>query len=236
MARKIKIDNAELKRRKYQKRSHDEVDIVCRILIVCEGSKTEPNYFKAFNKKKRGRVVFDLEFDGGGISTTKVVQKAIELRDMARKNIPYDRVWAVFDKDSFSEQKFNAAIQMAKDNNIGCAWSNEAFELWYLLHFHNRVTAMPRTEYQKAISEAVNNSPLYKSKTKYTYAKNDEKTFDILNKYGNQQHAIKWAQSCEENFTNNSYATHNPCTTVYNLVNQLLGKDDELNEELLNNQ
>ena len=45
MARKVKIDNSILKRRGYKRRSHEPVNIVCRILIVCEGSKTEPNYF-----------------------------------------------------------------------------------------------------------------------------------------------------------------------------------------------
>ena len=53
MARKIKIDNSILKRRAYKKRSHEPVEAICKILIVCEGSKTEPNYFGEFNKKKR---------------------------------------------------------------------------------------------------------------------------------------------------------------------------------------
>lgn len=83
MARKIKIDNAVLKHRQYQKRTHEKVDITCSILIVCEGEKTEPNYFKAFNKKRHGAIVYDLTFDGGGISTTKVVEKAIALRNKA---------------------------------------------------------------------------------------------------------------------------------------------------------
>lgn len=41
------------------------------------GRKTEPNYFKAFNKKRHGTIVYDLTFDGGGISTTKVVEKQL---------------------------------------------------------------------------------------------------------------------------------------------------------------
>ena len=167
MARKIKIDNSILKRRAYKKRSHEPVEAICKILIVCEGSKTEPNYFGEFNKKKRGLYVFDLEFSGGGISTKKVVEEAIELKKQAdMKNDPYDRVWAVFDKDDFPDADFNAAILKAESNHIGCAWSNEAFELWYLLHFHNRVTPMSRTEYKNAISNAVNDSPFYKGKEK----------------------------------------------------------------------
>ena len=47
-------------------------------LIVCEGEKTEPNYFKAF-PKKIGKLIYDIEFEGGGISTLGVVEKAIEI-------------------------------------------------------------------------------------------------------------------------------------------------------------
>lgn len=236
MARVIKIDNAELKRRGYKKRSHKEISVTCRILIVCEGSKTEPNYFEAFNKKRYGTVIFDLTLDGGGISTTKVVDKAIELRDKAIANhSPYDRVWAVFDKDSFSDAKFNAAIQKAAGNDIGCAWSNEAFELWYLLHFTERKTYMERTAYEKAISDEINKSPLYKGKSKYSYAKNDQSNYDIMNKYGNQSEAIKRAKALKNSYEDSRYATHNPCTTVFELVEQLLGKDEILNKELCNN-
>lgn len=235
MARVIKIDHAELKRRGYKKRSHEKVNITCRILIVCEGSKTEPNYFEAFNKKRYGTVVFDLTFDGGGISTTQVVDKAIELRDKAKaNNAPYDRVWAVFDKDSFSDAKFNAAIQKAAANDIECAWSNEAFELWYLLHFVERTTFMDRTKYEKAISEAINNSPNYKSKKKYSYAKNDPANYQIMNTYGSQSDAIKRASDLKESYEDFCYAKHNPCTTVFKLVEQLIGKDGTLNKELNN--
>ena len=30
------------------------------------------------------------------------------------------------------------------------------------------------------------------------------------------------------------YATHNPCTMVFKLVRQLIGKDEDLNKELTN--
>lgn len=235
MARVIKIDNAELKRKRYKKRSHTKVNVICRILIVCEGSKTEPNYFRAFNKKRYGTMVFELTLDGGGISTTGVVDKAIELKNKAIANdSPYDRVWAVFDKDSFSDAKFNAAIQKAAGNDIGCAWSNQAFELWYLLHFTDRKTYMDRTKYEKAISDEINKSPLYKSKKKYIYAKNEQSNYDIMNKYGNQSKAIERAKMLKDSYEDSRYATHNPCTTVFKLVEQLLGKDEKLNKELNN--
>ena len=145
-----------------------------------------------------------------------------------------DREVKVFDKDSFSPDQFNGAIIKARQNNINCAWSNEAFELWYLLHFHNRVTAMSREEYKKAISDAVNTSPKNKKKKKdYEYAKNAPNNYDIINQYGNQNAAIRWAKSLHDQFEDQRFHTHNPCTLVYKLVLQLIGEDDDLNSKLI---
>lgn len=230
MANRIKIDNASLKRFK-QKPAKREKTKHCRILIVCEGEKTEPNYFEAFKVVNNDSYVVDLTLDGGGINTMEVVNKAISLRDSA--STPYDSVWAVFDRDSFPPNKFNGAITKAKEKGINIAWSNEAFELWYLFHFHNRITAMPREDYKKAISDAVNNSPRWKKKTKYKYAKNDPKNYAIMNTYGNLNLAITWAENQHKTFDNECFANHNPCTTVYKLVNQLLNKDKNLINEVM---
>lgn len=90
MARVIKIDNSLQKRFAYKSlKKKKSKDLVTYFLIVCEGEKTEPNYFKGF-PKQIGKVVYDIEFDGGGISTLKVVEKAIELRNKSKQK--YDRV------------------------------------------------------------------------------------------------------------------------------------------------
>lgn len=230
MARTIKIDNAELKRRAYKKAKREVRNIICRILIVCEGKKTEPNYFRAFNKKRQGNFVYELKLEGGGVNTMAVVDQAMKLQQAA--SIPYDRVWTVFDKDSFPEEKFNGAIVKAGEHGVGCAWSNEAFELWYLLHFVPRVTPMVRDQYAEAISAAVNASPGYKSKKPYKYAKNDSQNYMIMTTYGSQDDAISRAQQQEQRFEGQKFATHNPCTTVFKLVRQLIGQDVILNNEL----
>jgi hypothetical protein len=232
-ANKIKIDNAILKRYKRQDVKRQKRTIICKILIVCEGTKTEPNYFKAFKKINRGTAVYDISIKGIGENTIKVVDKAIELRDkVINTNQKYDRVWAVFDKDSFSDAKFNGAIIKAKNNGIYIAWSNEAFELWYLYHFQNRITSMSRTEYQNKISQVVNNSQSYKLKTKYKYEKNCEMNYEIMEKYGSQENAIKWAMAKSKEYSDERFARHNPCTMVFKLVLQLIGKDKILNDEL----
>ncbi len=228
MARVIKIDNALKKQFSYKKQKQEPKEIVAYFLIVCEGEKTEPNYFRAFPKKV-GKVIYDIEFEGGGISTLKVVEKAIELRDKSTQN--YDSVWAVFDRDSFKSQSFNNAIKKAEANNIKCAWSNEAFELWYLLHFHNRVTAMSRDEYEEAIEKAVNQK-LGKKKKKFKYTKNDPNMFSLLEEVGSQDSAIKWAKELNDNNIGENFAKHNPSTQVYKLVKELKGYSEEFNNEI----
>jgi len=232
MATALDINEINSGQFSFPKKARLQKEVVCRILIVCEGEKTEPKYFQAFNKRKVGNVVYDLTLDGGGINTLTVVNKAIELRDNA--NPKFDRIWAVFDKDSFSAKNFNAAILRAQSQGIYCAWSNEAFELWYLLHFNNITAPMGREKYKAAISRAVNTSPKYKNKKLYIYQKNDEHNFEIMNKYGNQSNAIVFAEQSLLSFNNYKWATHNPCTKVHLLVLQLIGKDNTLNEELKN--
>lgn len=228
MARTIKIDNALQKRFAKQAKRRKTRELVTYFLIVCEGEKTEPNYFKSF-PKKIGRFIYDIEFEGGGISTLKVVEKAIELRDKSKQK--YDRVWAVFDKDSFKANSFNSAILKANANNINCAWSNEAFELWYLLHFHNRITAMSRDEYKNAIEEIVN-TKLGKKKNTFKYKKNDIGMYALLNQVGNQTSAIKWAKDMANVNTGEKFANYNPQTMVFKLVEELNGQSQELNDEL----
>lgn len=228
MSRRIKIDNASSK---YKKQSHkrDKRIIRCSILIVCEGTKTEPNYFKSFTMLQQGIFVYEVEVKGIGRGTTEVLDKAIFLKKRNR----YDRVWAVFDKDDFTSNDFNAAIIRGKNNGISVAWSNEAFELWYLYHFQNVITGVSRNDYQDKISAAVNASTKYKAKNKYKYAKNDPANFRIVTTYGSVDDAIKFAERKHKEYLDECYATHNPCTTVYMLVRQLLGQDDELNAELM---
>lgn len=231
MAQKITLTKELSKKFSKKARLSKPRFIECRILIVCEGEKTEPKYFKSFNKKNNGVFVVDMSIAGGGINTIQVVDEAIRLKEIAdKKKMPYDVVWAVFDRDSFKAEKFNAAIIKANANNVQCAWSNEAFELWYLLHFEYRNTPMSRKEYQSRIEYHINNSPLYKKKKSYTYKKNEEAHFDEMCKYGSLEKAIDNAKKLNSLFKDEKYANHNPKTLVFKLVSQLLGRDTAFND------
>ena len=108
-----------------------------RFLIVCEGKQTEPNYFKALTKDIES---INCEISGQGKDPNSLVEYAI--KEKAKNN--FDKIWVVFDKDEVPNDDFNGAIAEAERNKIECAWSNEAFELWFLYHFENVAAHLSR--------------------------------------------------------------------------------------------
>ena len=86
---------------------------------------------------------------------------------------------------------------------------------------------MSRSEYKKAISKAVHNSPLHKG-IPYVNEKNAIDNYENMRKYGSEHKANRWAEEKSKEYSDNRFATHNPCTMVFKLVRQLNGKDDEL--------
>jgi hypothetical protein len=119
---------------------------VRRMLIVCEGEKTEPNYFRAFPENPQ--VCDTIDIQGLGYNTASLVNEAIQLKQEAKQKAqPYSEIWCVFDKDSFSDNSFETAINLAQKNQIRCVYSIEAFEIWYLLHFSYIDAALSRSQY-----------------------------------------------------------------------------------------
>ncbi|WP_227394387.1 RloB family protein [Jeotgalibacillus aurantiacus] len=198
------------KKRKLERRRKKRIIAPDRFLIVCEGEKTEPNYFKSFkemiNQKKKHSV--DIEIKGEGANTISLVKAAIQLKEQA--NPDYSQVWCVFDKDSFTNEQFNEACQMAEQNDIFLAYSNESFELWYVLHFEYSQSALTRYQYVEKLKSYLGD-----------YKKNQKNIYELLNEHGNQKMAFSYAEKLCENVKCESYARKNPSTTVHRLVAEL---------------
>ncbi len=181
-----------------------------RILIVCEGEKTEPNYFKSFPSNP---IVYDtIEVTGIGNNTVFVVNEAIRLRNKALKDgEPYIEVWAVFDKDDFPVSDFEKAVQLAMENHIKYAYSIESFELWYLLHFNYYDTGMSRSVYIEKLSSLLGK----------TYRKNDVTMYKTLSR--KMHTALKNASTLYTRQCCKPIAEQNPVTLVFLLVQKLAG-------------
>lgn len=182
-----------------------------RFLIVCEGEKTEPNYFNIFKDKiklKHRDSVF-IKIEGEGKNTTSLMEVAIRLKNRA---IPdYSQVWCVFDKDSFTDEQFNQACQMAETHDIQIAYSIESFELWYVLHFEYQQSALHRDQYTSKLETYLGE-----------YEKNDPKIHDkIIQAGGSQERAISFAKRLSDSTNHLIFSRRNPSSSVYKLVEQL---------------
>ena len=151
---------------------------------------------------------------GFGKNPSNLVEKAIEI---SRQGQIYDQVWCVFDRNSWTADDFNGAISYAEQHGIKVACSNEAFELWYLLHFDYRDTAMSREDYKSALTEKLRKAELISSKEEYR--KNSPNMYEILE--DKQGLAIKNAKRLLKQYNPPNPHKDNPSTTVHLLVEQL---------------
>jgi hypothetical protein len=188
------------------------------ILIVCEGENTEPSYFNQFRLSSA-----KVKSVGEGYNTISLVNRAFELSQQES----FDQVWCVFDKDDFNEQDFNDAIQIAKSNNFGVAYSNQAFEYWLILHFNDHQGGgMHRNDYNDKI-----NSLLKPYKVKYDGNVSkiiEEDFFELLDgidektKNKRVDLAIARAERNDKQFDHTNPAREESSTTVFRLVQELL--------------
>ncbi len=195
-----------------------------RYLIVCEGEKTEPNYFEGFkeeiNSIYKNQVdvkKWEIDIEGAGRNTESLVEYASKLK---RKSVvEYGNIWCVFDKDDFTDEQFNNAIGKCKKDNFKPAWSNEAIELWFLLHFEYLNTAINRSAYIKKLNKYFGKFSINNGK----YEKNLKDIYKILKEYGSCKNAIANAKKLfEAQPENSSPSKTNPATKVYELVEELL--------------
>jgi hypothetical protein len=184
-------------------------------LIVCEGERTEPIYFDYLRNLLPRNLLQTIEIIGQGKNTIKIVEKAIKERN-ARAADPvkprFDEVWAIFDKDDFPNDHFDKAVTLANQNGIKNGSSNQAFELWYVLHFQFLQTAIAREAYFSILTKILG----------FKYEKNSRQVLEEIFKRGRVRQAIKWAQQLEKMHEGKKPSASWPSTNVYKLVDHLL--------------
>lgn len=82
--------------------------VLNRFLIVCEGERTEPNYFRQFRVPREVAIV---NIHGTGYNTESLVREAMRLREEKKYDGEDDQVWCVFDRDSFLKAQFNRSLR-----------------------------------------------------------------------------------------------------------------------------
>lgn len=234
--------------------SERELDNLYTFIIFCEDEVSEYIYFKWFetsdikiniiNKQKSmmSNVVKAIHYcENNQILTVNNGKYSLELDGI--------EVWCVYDRDIETDAalvqekniEFNISIQTAQDTGINVAWSNDAFELWILLHFkqlnpedldvkhrdyyYQELTQIfkdlpnPNIDLQKALSHSSFN---YKKDLKQ---KNNFK--DIVRPLilPNTNIAIQRAKELHEyHMVKQNHYEKKPCTLVYSLIERIIEK------------
>jgi predicted DNA-binding WGR domain protein len=155
----------------------------------------------------------------GGQSKLKLVE-ATELIQLDDKR---DEVWCVFDMDvkrgeaEFSE--FDNAIERAKNLGYQVAYSNDAFELWFYLHFEYTDAENHRTFYYEELGRRLGLN-YEKVGKRYDFC---QKVYGILEQHeqSSQARAIERARRLFEEKSDLPYHQQNPVTKVFELVEEL---------------
>ncbi len=192
-----------------------------KILIISEGTKTEPNYFRGiancindkYRKYTQNKRVICVEGTG---CNTDGLYRYLDRNKTPEEMSEYQQIWLVYDKDDFPKDRFDnteAKARKTKGSNWHTAWSNESFELWLLWHFQDYFADTHRTEYVKLLKNHLQG-----------YDKNDADIYKKVITQGNVNDAIRRAKERIKYYENQNIKTPSKmkaASTVYKLVEVL---------------
>ncbi len=188
-----------------------------RVLIVCEGEKTEPQYFLELVKDLQLQAIDVQIVSDCGSAPISVVNAALS---KLKKDPDYDALFCVFDRDTHLTYEAACAKILAHRNKLPykkfdhflAVTSEPCFELWFMLHY--KICGKPYggpTPAKKLIAD------LKQIEDLKDYSKNNNKIYSLISSKTKQaiDNAIKTNK--------NSLASHttNPHTFVHTLVQYL---------------
>lgn len=194
------------------------------VLILCEGTKTEPNYFNALRSHLRlNKELIVIHEDFKGNDPLSLVNAAEEefLKELKRdpeKN-GYDHVFVVFDKDTHATyndamQKIKALARKHKEK-FKAIVSIPCFEFWLLLHFEDATRPYAASGNNSICDNVICDLKAYIP----DYEKGSRGIFETT--YSAVETAITRAQLLEKR--HEGTGSENPSTKVHQLVEYLRG-------------
>lgn len=186
-----------------------------RVVVVCEGAKTEPSYLKLINARTSSALVELLLLDEPATSPKQLVERACrekrEAEGISRRtkdpNAKIDEIWCAFDVDEHPMLK--EACQQAKDNGIAVAVSNPSIEVWFLLHFKDQQGHIHRHEALKQLRQHISK-----------YNKHLIDLDDLLDKYAVARERASKLQA-KHLRDGTKFPENNPSSDIWKLVESL---------------
>ena len=109
-----------------------------RILILCEGTRTEPNYFEGLKRSKSLTSVVVRTLRPGQVGPTGLLKR---IREELKEDLGWDEVYCVLDHDGRDaevdafEKKLATIDHQIDSCDIQMVLSRPCFEFWLLMHF-----------------------------------------------------------------------------------------------------
>lgn len=209
-------------RRKSRQSFRKRVPDLGYYFIVTDTKETEENYMYGLRdslpKDLRGRIVIK-------VSKAKTDELVRACKEQAAIEPQYGEPWIVFDRDRVV--RFDQIIDEARQENVHVGWSNPCIEIWFDAYFGKM------HGYQDSVSCCREFANTFEKKTGQEYKKSSGQIYAMLNRYGNEEEAVKIAESRLKQYLRDEIYKPSemcPCTTVHRLVGELRGKIRDNNQ------
>ena len=184
--------------------------------IVTDTKETEENYMYGLRdslpQSLQGRIVIK-------VSKAKTDELVTACKEQAAMEPQYGEPWVVFDRDRVVG--FDRTIESARRQGVNVGWSNPCIEIWFDAHFGKMHS------YQDSVICCREFANTFEKKTGQEYRKSSGQIYMMLNRYGDEEEAIKIAEARLRQFLKNGTIKPSemyPCTTVYELVKEIKEK------------
>lgn len=162
--------------------TEEEIEPQKILIISCEGSNTEPEYFQSIKNKLSDYIDILLEIEiipkePGASEPQDVVSNLDEyIKDKYDYKPENDEKWVVWDREKVPERKkdIEKMIPVCLEKNYNIAMTNPLFEFWLLLHVDD-ISTYDNDELFK--NEKISNNKKFI----------DKKLFDILGSYNKKK-------------------------------------------------
>ncbi|WP_430391421.1 RloB family protein [Dyella sp. 20L07] len=193
-------------------------NLIARVLLICEGKKTEPNYLNDLVNELRVPTV-GFEVVGEGSDPSVVVERAIVRAESPDGD--YDFIFCVFDRDK--HEKYAEACNQCRNRSVKrkgveqtkliAITTNPSFEYWLLLHL-KPTTKSYRQAGRKSSGDQVlaEFSSLYKKHTGLNYKKGSAGVYKALRNELNS--AIKFSEGANREGLGNPHSLVGAMVTV----------------------
>ena len=181
-----------------------------RILMVSEGSKTEPNYLAEFLRLEGLGQIDPYVTRDHNTGPMKLLSQA---KQILRNDTDFDLAFVLSDRDNFAdfEAALNAAEQIKSNPPIKFIYSDPCFEIWLIFHFEMCDAPITSAE---AVQRLRQHIPGYEKGSKEVARTVHSKTDEAI------KNSLVALARCKQT------GTSCPSTLMHELVLQLRGKPE----------